>query len=237
VLRRRWVLLAAVALVAAAATTAHAANLALTGKTLFAMKSSADAVPAQLVYDTFTNTSSGTLNARLANTGQPWQVVLRTLRVTLTQARCSDCSGSFGSAVIDADLAQVTATVQLRKLGTGTPGGAGLVLNANPTGTQAIVVLWDNGVVRLYRYTGGTLNQRASATAAAISTTVDTPLVVTHAAGSYSVSFNNVSLFSYTLTPGDLTALGPTFSANTYFGVGFRNDPDRIRLDNFEVKK
>jgi hypothetical protein len=234
VLRRRWVLLAVAALVAAAVTTAHAAQLTLSNATLLAMKAPANALPAQLVYDTFTSVGAVTLNARPAPVnGQPWAVVLRTLRVNVTRAQCTNCSASFGLAVVDADLAQVTATVQLRDNNTGTPGSAGLVLNANAAGTQAIVVLWNNSVVRLYTYTGGTLTQLTSAASAGISTTVDRPLVVTYSAGTYSVSFNGAPPFTWTLTaPQQLT-----YGSNTYFGIGFRNANDGIRLDNFEVKQ
>jgi len=107
------------------------------------------------------------------------------------------------------------------------------MLNSNATGTQAIVALWDNGIVRLYTYSGGTLAQLAQANATGISTTADTPLVVSYSAGTYSVGFNGISLFSHTLSAGQQT----TFGASTYFGVAFNKDNDRIRLDNFEVKK
>ena len=233
-LRRRWVLLAAVALVAAAATTAHAATLTLTSKTLFAMTSPVSIPQVQLVSDTFTSGSPVTLEGRAATTGQTWDVINRTLQVTGTQVQCTDCNGgNLGYAVINAGFSQVTATVDIQKNGTGTSGAAGLVLNANATGAQSIDVLWDNGVVRLYRYTGDTLTQLAQANAAAISTTVGMPLVVTYAAGTYSVSFNGVALFNYTLTVADQT----TFGSNTYFGVAFNADNDRTRLDNFGVQQ
>jgi hypothetical protein len=234
VLRRRWVLLAAVALVAAAATTAHAATLTLTSKTLFAMTSPVNIPLVQLVYDTFTSASAVTLDGRAASTGQTWDVVNRSLQVTGTQVQCTDCNGgNLGFAVIDAGFSQVTASVDVQKNGTGTSGAAGLVLNATATGSQSIDVLWDNGFVRLYRYSGGTLTQLAQASAAAISTTVGMPLVVTYAADTYSVSFNGVSLFNYTLTVADQS----TFGANTYFGVAFNADNDRTRLDNFGVQQ
>lgn len=233
-LRRRWVLLAAVALVAAAATTAHAATLTLTSKTLFAMTSPVNIPQVQLVYDPFTSAGVVTLDGRASSTGQTWDVVNRTLQVTGTQLQCSDCNGgNLGFAVIDAGFAQVTASVDIQKNGTGTSGAAGLVLNANATGSQSIDVLWDNGVVKLYKYGGGSLTQLAQASAAAISTTVGMPLVVTYSAGTYSVSFNGVALFSYTLTVADQT----TFGANTYFGVAFNADNDRTRLDNFGVQQ
>jgi hypothetical protein len=234
VLRRRWVLLAAVALVAAAATTAHAATLTMTSKTLFAMTSPANIPQVHVVYDPFTSAGVVTLDGRASSTGQTWDVVNRTLQVTGTQLQCSDCNGgNLGFAVIDAGFPQVTATVEVQKNGTGTSGAAGLVLNANATGSQSIDVLWDNGVVKLYRYSGGSLTQLAQASAAAISTTVGTPLVVTYSAGTYSVSFNGVALFNYTLTVADQT----TFGANTYFGVAFNADNDRTRLDNFGVQQ
>jgi hypothetical protein len=234
VLRRRWVLLAAVALVAAAATTAHAATLTLSSKTLFAMTSPVSIPQVQLVYDTFTSGTAVTLDGRAASTGQTWDVVSRSLQVTGTQVQCTDCNGgNLGFAVINAGFAQVTASVDIQKNGTGTSGAAGLVLNATATGSQSIDVLWDNGVVRLYRYTGGTLTQLAQADAAALSTTVGLPLVVTYGAGTYSVSFDGVALFNYTLTVPDQT----TFGTNTYFGVAFNADNDRTRLDNFGVQQ
>jgi hypothetical protein len=234
VFRRRWVLLAAVALVAAAATTAHAAIVTSTSQTLFAMTSPVTISQVQLVSDPFTSAGVVTLDGRAASTGQLWTVVNRTLQVTGTQLQCSDCNGgNLGFALIDAGFAQVTATVEIQKNGTGTSGAAGLVLNANATGSQSIDVLWDNGVVKLYRYSGGSLTQLAQASAAAISTTVGMPLVVTYSAGTYSVSFNGVALFSYTLTGADQT----TFGANTYFGVAFNADNDRTRLDNFAVQQ
>jgi hypothetical protein len=234
VLRRRWVLLAAVALVAAAATTAHAATLTLTSKTLFAMTSPANILQVQLVYDPFTSAGVVTLDGRASSTGQTWDVVNRTLQVTGTQLQCSDCNGgNLGFAVIDAGFSQVTASVDIQKNGTGTSGAAGLVLNATATGSQSIDVLWDNGVVKLYKYSGGSLTQLAQTSAAAISTTVGMPLVVTYSAGTYSVSFNGVALFNYTLTVADQT----TFGSNTSFGVAFNADNDRSRLDNFEVKQ
>jgi hypothetical protein len=235
VFRRLWVLLVAAALVAAATTTAHAAQLTLTSETLFATKSSANALPAQLVYDTFATIGTATLNTRPAPiNGQPWAVIRRTLQGATQQVQCFNCSASLGFAVIDADLPQVTATVQLRRIGALTPGLAGLVMNANATGTQAIVVLWNNGVVRLYTYGGGnTLTQLAQGNSVGISTLFDTPLVVTYSAGTYSVSFNGSLVLTWTLTVAQQT----TYGSNTYFGVAFRNDADRIRLDNFEVKQ
>lgn len=234
-LRRRWVLLAATALVAVAATTAHAAMLPLTSRTLFGVKASADAMPALLVTDPFTNPTAVNLDNRPASTGQPWDVVLGTLQVTGTQLRCTNCAGgNYGAALIDGDLSQVTATVDLRRIGTGgAPGAAGLVMNANSTGTQAIVVWWDTSVVRLFRYVGGGLTQLAQANSAGISTTVDTPLVVTYGAGTYSVSFSGVPLITNTLSAADQT----TFGSNTYFGVVFNDDADLIRLDDFEVRR
>jgi hypothetical protein len=234
-LRRRWVLLAATALVAVAATTAHAAILPLTSRTLYGLKSSADAMPALLVTDPFTNPTAVNLDNRPASTGQLWDVALGTLQVTGTQLRCTNCAGgNYGAAFVDADLPQVTATVSLRRNGTtGTPGAAGLVMNANVTGTQAIVVWWDTSVVTLFRYVGGGLTQLAQANSAGISSTADRPLVVTYSAGTYSVSFNGVPLFTNTLSAADQT----TFGANTYFGVVFNDDPDLIRLDNCEVKR
>jgi hypothetical protein len=226
--------LAAVALLAAAATTAHAATLPLTSKTLFAMTSPVNIPQVQLVYDPFTSGSPVTLDGRVASTGQTWDVVNRTLQVTGTQLQCTDCNGgNLGFAVVDAGFSQVTALVDVQKNGTGTSGAAGLVLNANATGAQSIDVLWDNGVVRLYRYSGGILTQLAQASAAALSTTVGMPLVVTFVAGTYSVSFDGAALFNYTLTAADQT----TFGANTYFGVAFNADNDRTRLDNFGVQQ
>jgi hypothetical protein len=188
----------------------------------------------QLVYDPFTSGSPVTLDGRVASTGQTWDVVNRTLQVTGTQLQCTDCNGgNLGFAVVDAGFSQVTALVDVQKNGTGTSGAAGLVLNANATGAQSIDVLWDNGVVRLYRYSGGILTQLAQASAAALSTTVGMPLVVTFVAGTYSVSFDGAALFNYTLTAADQT----TFGANTYFGVAFNADNDRTRLDNFGVQQ
>jgi hypothetical protein len=206
----------------------------MTSRTLFAMTSPVNIPLVQLVYDSFTSTSAVTLEGRAAITGQTWDVVNRSLQVTGTQLQCTDCNGgNLGFAVIDAGFPQVTASVDLLKNGTGTSGAAGLVLNANATGSQSIDVLWDNGVVRLYRYSGASLTQLTQASAAAISTTAGTPLVVRYSAGTYSVSFNSVALFNYTLSAADQT----TFGANTSFGVAFNADNDRTRLDNFEVKQ
>jgi hypothetical protein len=233
VLRRSVVLLAAAALVATAATTAHAAAITLKPKTLFAMSASADAVPAQLVYDTFTGAAVG-LGTHKAVMGQPWTVVSGTLQMTGGQVRCTSCGAAYGAAVIDGDMAQVTATVDLRLTATaGVPGQAGLVMNANATGTQEIAVSWDNGVVRLLKSSGGVVTQLAQANSAGLSTAADTALVATYNAGTYTVSFAGVGLITYPLSAPDLAMFG----TNTYFGIGFSNDPDRIRLDNFEVKR
>ena len=231
---RRLVLLAAVALVAAAATTAHAAKITLSSKTLFAMKSSADAMPAQLAFDSFTSASAVTLDGRLADTGQAWDVTLGTLQVTGGRLRCTTCSGgNYGAAMLDADMAQVTASVDLRQMSAGTTGNAGLVMNANATGTQGIVIWWGAGVIRIFRYTGGGLAQLAQANTGNLSTTADVPLVATYSAGKYTVSFNGTVTLVYTLSAADQT----TFGANTQFGVVINDDPDRIRLDDFEVKR
>ena len=225
--------MAAVALVATAASTAHAAAITLKPKSLFAMSAPADAVPAQLVNDTFTGAVVA-LNAHTPVTGQPWNVLAGTLQVTTGRVRCSSCAASSGAAIVDGDLAQVTATVGLRLTATaGTPGQAGLVMNANVSGTQEIVATWNNGIVRLLKSSSGVVTQLAQANSAGLSTTADTALTVTFNAGTYDVSFAGVSLITYALTAPDLA----TFATNTYFGVAFGNDPDRIRLDNFLVKR
>ena len=119
------------------------------------MQAPADAVPAQLVWDTFTGATVG-LGAHKASKGQPWNVIMGTLQMTGGRVRCTSCSAANGAAVIDGDMAQVTATVNLALTATaGTPGKAGLWMNADAFGTQAIVVWWDSGIVRLFRYTGG----------------------------------------------------------------------------------
>jgi hypothetical protein len=193
-----------------------------------------DALPTQLVSDAFAG-GTATLDGRVSTTGQPWDTVLGTLQVTGGQARCTTCSaGNYGAALIDADLAQVTASVDLRLTGgAGTPGTAGVVMNANQAGTQGIVVWWDANVVRLFRYSGGGLTQLAQGAAAGLSTGADRTLVVTYTAGTYAVSFNGASVFNVTLSAGDQA----TFGSNTYFGIVFQNDPDRIRLDDFQVTK
>lgn len=223
----------AAALVAAAASTAHAAKLSpLTTRTLYALKSSADAMPNLLVSDAFTGTTGTTVNARASDTGQPWSVAYGALQIDTNRVRCSTCSsGNYAAALVDADLAQVTATVKVRSATNS--GAAGLVLNANQLGTQAFAAWYDAGTVQLLRYVNGTATFVAGGTVTTPANNTDVPLAVTFSAGKYTVSFNNAQVLTYTLSAADQTAFG----ANTYFGVVIYDDPNVVRLDDFQVTR
>src|SRR3954469_21050119 len=119
----------AAAVLAAAATTAHAARVPLTSKTLFASKSTADALPQTLVQDSFTATNATSLASLSATTGQSWSVVAGTLSIDNNRLRCSTCASAYGAALVDGDLPIVTATVNLRLAASGTAGSAGIVVN------------------------------------------------------------------------------------------------------------
>ena len=102
----------------------------------------------------------------------------------------------------------------------GTPGTAGLIMNANVGGTLAVVVWWDANTVRLFRYSGrhshparpGRTLRRAQHDGR------HGAAVATYAAGTYKVSFGGTNLINYTLSAVDQT----TFGTNTYFGVVFQ---------------
>lgn len=237
-LRRRWVLLAAVALLATAATTAHAAKLTVTSKSLYGMKSSANALPAQLVYDSFTNGGTPIINTRPANTGQTWKLLLGTLRLTGSAPvtggylQCTTCAnGAYSAAIIDANLAKVTASVDVRSANGS--GAAGLVLNVNAAGTQAFAVWYDSGAVTLLRYDIGNVTFAPVQTVAVPPNNTDVPLSVTFNGSSYSVSFNSQVVMTYNLVAADQTLFG----GNTNFGVVIFDDPGTVRMDDFEVKQ
>jgi hypothetical protein len=231
VLRRLWVLLAAVVLLATAATatTAYAAKITLTSKSLYAMKASASPMPFQLVSDAFP--VNGTLVGKSAFNGQPWSVVQGTLMVTNGRLQCTTCAnGNYGAALVHADLAQVTASLTIRSnTGTGNMAG-GIVMNANAAGTQAFAVWYDAGQVQLLRYVNGVATFVAAQNVAPPTNNLDVPLKVTYNAGTYTITFNGATL-SYTLTAADQV----TFGANTYFGIVIYDDPNVVGLDSFLV--
>jgi hypothetical protein len=231
-IRRSWVLMAATALVAMAATTAHAAAVPLTSRTLFATKSVADALPAQLVYDSFTSASPVALNSRNADTGQPWTMLQGALQVNGGYLRCTTCGGgNYSAAVADADLARVTASVEVRSaFGS---GAGGLVLNATATGSQAYALWYDAGVVTLLRFVAGTATFVATANVATPPNNVDVPLSATFNGTSYTVSFNGTQVLTYTMPVADRA----TFGVSTYFGLVVYDDANIVRLDDFRVTK
>jgi hypothetical protein len=231
VLRRLWFLLAAVVLLATAATatTAYAAKITLTSKSLFAMKSPAAAMPFQLVSDAFP--VNGTLVGKSALEGQPWSVVQGTLLVTNGRLQCTTCSnGNYGAALVDADMAQVTATLTIRSNSVAGSGAGGIVMNANAIGTQAFAVWYDAGQVQLLRYVNGVATFVAAVNVTVPTNNIDVPLKVTYNAGTYTITFNGASL-SYTLNAADQV----TFGANTYFGIVIYDDPNVLGLDNLLV--
>jgi hypothetical protein len=233
--RRLWVLLAAVVLLATAATatTAYAAKITLTSKSLLGIKASANTLPAQLVYDSFTNAGTPVINTRNANTGQPWNLLIGTLRLNgAGYLQCTTCTGgNYSAAIIDSDLAKATATVDVRS-GTGS-GPAGLILNANANGTQAYAVWYVSGAVTLLRYDSGTVTYAPVQTVAVPPNNTDVPLSATFNGTTYTVSFNSLVVMTYTLPTADQTIFG----SNTYFGVLIYNDNNIVRLDDFEVKQ
>jgi hypothetical protein len=212
---------------------AHAARVPLTSKTLFASKSTADALPSTLVQDAFTASNGTLLASRSATTGQPWNVVSATLSIDSNRLRCSTCSSSYGAALVDGDLPVVNASVNLRLANSGTAGAAGIVLNATSTGSSAFVAWWDAGTVRLQKYSGGTFSTVASAAGGALSRTSDAALSVTATGTRYTVTFKGSTVITYTLSAADIA----TFGANTYFGVAFEGDPDVLRIDDFTVTR
>lgn len=231
--RRCWVLLAAVALVATAATTAYAATAPLTSKSLLGIKSSANALPAQLVYDSFTSTPAVNLSSHIANTGQPWNVLQGSLQLSANYLQCTTgcAAGNYGAAIIDADMAKVTATVKVRSA-TGS-GAAGIILNANQSATQAYAVWYSSGSVTLLRYDSGNVTYAPVQTVSVPPNNTDVPLSAKFNGTTYVVSFNGLVVMTYTLPTADQAIFG----ANTYFGVVIYNDPNIVKLDDFEVKQ
>jgi hypothetical protein len=233
--RRLWVLLAAVVLVATAATatTAYAAKITLTSKTLLAIKSSASALPAQLVFDSFTSTPAVNLSGHNANTGQPWTVLQGSLQLSANYLQCTTgcAAANYGAALIDADKAQVTATVNVRSA-TGS-GSAGLILNANQIATQAYAVWYSSGAVTLLRYDAGSVTYAPVQTVSVPANNTDVPLSATFNGTTYVVSFNGLVVMTYAMPTADQAIFG----ANTYFGVVIYNDPNIVKLDDFEVKQ
>jgi hypothetical protein len=223
--------MAVAALVAAAATTAHAAKLPVSSRTLFAMNSSADAMPGQLGYDAFTSATPVVLNGHLANTGQPWTLMTGTLQVSGGLLQCTTCAGSYSAAIIDADLASVTATVNVRSAAGS--GAGGLILNANATGSQSYGVSYGSGTVTLARFNAGTMTVAATRSVAVPPNNVNVPLVAVFDGTTYTVSFNGAPVMTYPLPAADQSSLG----SNTYFGVVIINDANVVRLDDFGVKR
>jgi hypothetical protein len=228
---RSWVLLAAAALVAAAATTAHAATLPLTAKKLYASARAADTLPNRLAYDQFTTATDVTLDNRLADTGQRWDVVRGTMRVSSGKARCTSCAGDWTAALIDADLVQVSASVQIRV--TGSSGPVGLVLNAAENASSAYAVWYDNGGVQLLRYVNGNVWFPVQQAVSPVPLNTDVPLTARYGNGTYTVSLNGATVFTYTLSASDQAAI----ANNTYFGVVVFNENAASRLDEFEVTR
>jgi hypothetical protein len=236
VLRRWWVLLAAVVLLATAATAtnAYAAKITLTSKTLLGMKSSANALPAQLVYDSFTGTTMVNINTRAADTGQSWRLLQATMQLSgggYLQCTTGCATNNYGAAIINAEMSKVTATVDVRSA-TGS-GPAGLIMNANSIATQAYAVWYDAGQVTLLRYDSGTVTYAPVQTVSVPPNNTDVPLSVVFNGTTYAVSFNSVNVMNYTLPTADQAIFG----SNTYFGVVIYNDANVVRLDDFVVKQ
>jgi hypothetical protein len=231
--RRCWVLLAAVALVATAATTAYAATAPLTSKSLLGFKSSANALPAQLVFDTFTSTPAINLSSHIANTGQPWNVLQGSLQLSANYLQCTTgcATANYGAALVDADMSKVTATVKVRST-TGS-GSAGLILNANQIATQAYAVWYNAGAVTLLRYDAGSVTYAPVQTVSVPANNTDVPLSATFNGTTYVVSFNGLVVMTYAMPTADQAIFG----ANTYFGVVIYNDANSVKLDDFEVKQ
>ena len=236
-LRRLWVLLAAVVLVATAATatTAYAAKITLTSKSLLGVKSAANALPQQLVYDPFNSTTTAVNlgTPHLASTGQPWVVLQGALQMRNGYLQCTTgcATANYGAALIDADMARVTATVDVRSA-TGS-GAAGLILNANQIATQAYAVWYDGGFVTLLRYDSGNVTYAPVRTVAVPPNNTDVPLSAVFNGTSYTVSFNSIVVMTYALPALDV----PIFAGNTYFGVVIYDDPNIVKMDDFEVKQ
>jgi hypothetical protein len=236
VLRRRWVLLAAVVLLATAATatTAYAAKITLTSKTLLGIKSSANALPAQLVYDSFTGGTRVGVSTRPADTGQSWRLLQGTMELTgggYLQCTTGCATNNYGAMIINAEKARVTATVDVRSA-TGS-GPAGLILNANSIATQAYAVWYDAGQVTLLRYDSGSVTYAPIQTVAVPPNNTDVPLSAVFNGTSYAVYFNGINVMNYTLPTADQAIFG----SNTYFGIVIYNDNNIVRLDDFEVKQ
>jgi hypothetical protein len=236
VLRRWWVLLAAVVLLATAATAtnAYAAKITLTSKTLLGIKSAANALPAQLVYDSFTGTTKVNINTRAADTGQSWRLLQATMQLSgggYLQCTTGCATNNYGAAIINAEMAKVTATVDVRSA-TGS-GPAGLIMNANSIATQAYAVWYDAGQVTLLRYDSGTVTYAPVQTVSVPPNNTDVPLSVVFNGTTYAVSFNSINVMNYTLPTADQAIFG----SNTYFGVVIYNDANVVRLDDFVVKQ
>lgn len=227
-LGRRVVLVAVAALVAATATTAHAVSLSLSSATLYAMSGVADAMPAQLAYDDF-NTGS-TLAGRTALAGQPWNVVQGTFGINGGQLRCTSCN-SYGVALVDADLAEVTASVDVRA--TNGAGTSGLMVNADETGSTGFAVWYDSGTVQVLRYSAGATTPLAQTVVPKPVNNTFATLIITYGVDVYTVSFNGATVLTHTLGPTDKAVA----DAGTYFGVIMYNPSGNARLDTFEVRR
>lgn len=219
---------------AATATNAYAAKITLTSKTLLGIKSAANALPAQLVYDSFTGTTKVNINTRAADTGQSWRLLQATMQLSgggYLQCTTGCATNNYGAAIINAEMAKVTATVDVRSA-TGS-GPAGLIMNANSIATQAYAVWYDAGQVTLLRYDSGTVTYAPVQTVSVPPNNTDVPLSVVFNGTTYAVSFNSINVMNYTLPTADQAIFG----SNTYFGVVIYNDANVVRLDDFVVKQ
>jgi hypothetical protein len=236
VLRRSWFVLLALALVAMAGTTAHAAKLGgLTSKKLFAMKQSGiDALPDPLATESFNYATATNLSGTSAETGQPWILVgvnssLQQQGNVLTcPSACAN--GGYAAGIVDADRAAVTAAVSIRL---GQSGQVGLMMNADAGVTAAIGILYQANTVQVVRYTSAATSFGASQSTGNLGTTGTARLTVTYAAGTYTIKVNGATVTTYQLTAADAALFG----ANTYFGVVMYGTTSAAQLDAFAVTK
>jgi hypothetical protein len=235
-LRRRWILVAVIALVAVTATTAHAAKLGgtagFTSKKLFALSAGGqDALPFTLVRDSFTSASNAVLDLRATEgPGPVWHEVRGTLAIRNSALRSLGLNGApYAAGVVEGFRSSATVTVGIR----GETNG-GVLLNSDATARNAIGARWTGTDLQIVRLTNGlTSSPLSSVTVTGVSTSTFTTMTATSAGGTYTVSLPGATTLTYTLPAADQS----TFAGRTLMGVAFWAPGGTNLLDDFLVTK
>lgn len=159
--------------------------------------------------------------------GEPWTVHTGTM--VIGDGTASGASSGTSTATLNTNLSNIDATLTLR---TDQPRDSGLLLHANSAGTSYFAVRvshQQSGRVSIHKVVNGTSTQVAQAVQ--LGTPNEMLLRVTFFNGTYRVHYMGTQLYTYTMTPAELTAFG----SNTRHGMITVAD-DRSALDNFTVQ-